>query len=119
MLTRNGVAKDLPKSPYVFTALIDGKRLDLFFSSKLHLDSFKNKRQENYKMIYNYLYKRFKFKTDCRLLSDCNLYQKVETRGFYIKFNNKEFKCQNTIILSGGLKMKKKLGEWQEILMIS
>ena len=54
-LTRNGVAKDLSKSPYIFTALINDDRIDLYFSSKLHLNNFKEKREENYKMIYNYL----------------------------------------------------------------
>ena len=118
-LTRRGVAKDLSKSPYIFTEVIDGKQLNLYFSSKLHLNNFIEKRAENYQMIYNHIYKRFKFKMDCRLLSDCNLYNKVETRGFYIKYNNKDFLCRHNITLSGDYEMKKNLEEWQETLMIS
>ena len=118
-LTRNGVAKDLATSPYIFTEMIDDDQLDLYFSSKLHLDSFIKKREENYNMLYNHIYKRFKFKINCRMLADCNLYQKIESRGFYIKYNNKEFLCPGQITLGGECKMKKSLEEWQETLMIS
>ena len=118
-LTRNGVAKDISKSPYVFTELIEGKKFNFYFSSKLHLNNFIQKRNENYQMLYNHIYKRFKFKVNCRMLSDCNLYHKIESRGFYIKINNKEILCPANITLSGELKMKKNLEEWQETLMIS
>lgn len=118
-LTRNGVAKDLSKSPYLFTEVINGSTVTFKFSSKLHLNNFVEKRSENYNMLYNYLYKRFKFKVNCRLLSDCNLYKKIESRGFYIKINNKEFECPNKVILNGESKMKKSLEGWQETLMIS
>lgn len=118
-LTRNGVAKDLTKSPYTFSEIIDGNEFDFYFSSKLHLDNFVKNRGENYLMIYNYIYKRFKFKTQCKALADCNLYIKIETRGFYIKINKKEYVCPSNIILNGGLKMRKSLEEWQETLTIS
>ena len=118
-LTRNGVAKDLAKSPYTFTEIIDGKELTIFFSSSLHLQNFLEKRSANYNMIYNHIYKRFKYKVDCKMLADLNLYKKIETRGFYIKFNKKEFLCPNQITLTGESKMRKNLEEWQETLMIS
>ena len=118
-LTRNGVAKDLKRSPYIFTEIVEGKELTLYFSSKLHLNNFIEKRSENYNMIYNHIYKRFKYKVDCRMLSDLNLYKKIESRGFYIKFNKKDYKCPNQITLSGESKMKKNLEEWRETLMIS
>lgn len=117
-LTRNGVAKDLSTSPYVFTEFIYGFPLDLHFSSKLHLTNFMKKREENYRMLYNHLYKRFKFKVDCRMLADCNLYHKIETRGFYIKFNNKVYVCPGSIVLNGDLKMKENCVEQQETLTI-
>lgn len=118
-LTRNGVCKNLTNSPYVFTELIDDKQIDFHFSSVLHLNNFKEKRTKNYAMLYNYLYKRFKFKCNCRLLADCNLYQKVETRGFYIKYDEKVYLCPSNMILNGESKMKKNLEEWQEILTTS
>lgn len=115
-LTRNGVAKDLSKSPYVFTEFIGDKRLDLFFSSKLHLRNFSEKRQENYNMIYNYIYKRFKYQVDCKMLADLNLYHKIETRGFYVILNKEVYLCPNSIILNGESKMRKSYAEWQETL---
>ena len=116
-LTRRGVAKDLSKSPYIFTEIIDGNQLDLCFSSKLHLKNFIEKRAENYNMLYNHIYKRFKYKVNCRMLADCNLYQKIETRGFYIKYNNEEFLCPSQITLNGECRMKKNSEELQETSM--
>ena len=119
ILTRNGVAKDLSKSPYVFTEFTGDNQVDFHFSSKLHLNNFIKNRAENYNMLYNHIYKRFKFKVNCRMLADCNLYTKVENRGFYIKINGKEFLCPSKVILSGESRMKKSLEEWQETLMIN
>lgn len=116
-LTRNGIAKDLKTSPYTFTEVVDEGVITFYFSSRLHLNNFCEKRDENYTMIYNYIYKRFKFKVDCRMLADCNLYQKIESRGFYITINKKEFLCPSSIILNGESKTKKNLEEWQETLM--
>lgn len=118
-LTRNGIAKNLGKSPYCFTELVNEGVVTFHFSSRLHLNNFCERRDKNYTMIYNYLYKRFKYKVDCRMLADCNLYTKIETRGFYIKFNNKEYVCPDNLILNGDSKMKKSYGEWQEILTTS
>ena len=89
LLTRNGVAKDLSKSPYTFTEFNNGNTYTFYFSSKLHLNNFNKLRQQNFVMIYNYIYKRFKFKVDCQTLADFNLYKKIEHRGCYIKINNK------------------------------
>lgn len=118
-LTRNGVAKDLKVSPYCFTEVTEEGVVTFNFSSKLHLNNFVKKREENYTMIYNYIYKRFKFKINCRMLADCNLYQKIENRGFYILINNKEFLCPNSIILNGESKMNGSLAEWLETLTTS
>ena len=90
-LTRRGVCKDLKNSPYYFTYFHKDQAITLNFSSKLHLDNFTKNRQKNWSMIYNHLYKRFKFHTDCVLLSDCNLYQKIEHRGCFIKIGNQSY----------------------------
>ena len=111
ILTRNGVCKDLSKSPYIFTETFGDKQLDFHFSSKLHLGKFVRNRYENYQMIYNHIYKRFKFKTNCKMLADCNLYKKVETRGFYIKYDGKVYSCPSSITLNGDYRMKKSLEE--------
>ena len=118
-LTRNGVAKNLARSPYVFTEFVGKDLLEFHFSSKLHLNKFVEKRKQNFQMLYNHIYKRFKFKVNCRMLADCNLYYKIESRGFYIKLNDKEFLCPSSITLSGDYKTKKNLDEWQETLIVN
>ena len=99
-LTRRGVCKDLKNSPYQFTYFHKDKVITLNFSSKLYLDNFTKNRQKNWSMIYNHLYKRFKFHTDCVLLSDCNLYQKIEHRGCFIKIGNQSYTDISKIVLT-------------------
>lgn len=98
-LTRNGVARVISESPYIFTYKHKGNTISLFFSSKLHLNNFVKKRNENYYMIYNSIYKRFKFKTDCTLLSDFNLYYKIEKRGCYIRIDDTCYRDLKTIFI--------------------
>ena len=99
-LTRNGVAKDLSLSPYTFTEFNNGKEYTFYFSSQLHLNNFNKLRQKNFVMIYNYIYKRFKFKVDCQTLADFNLYKKIENRGCYIKIGNKYYRKIDKISLN-------------------
>ena len=47
-LTRNGVAKDLSKSPYIYTIITEDNVLSLHFSSKLHMKRFDEKRNLEY-----------------------------------------------------------------------
>lgn len=99
LLTRRGVCKNLAESPYTFTNKHNGDIYILSFSSKLHLDNFIKNRQNNYSMIYNDIYKRYKFGIDCTFLSDFNLYRKVESRGCYIRYNDNVFKSYDNINL--------------------
>lgn len=99
ILTRGGVCKDLSKSPYNFTVVHKGDTVTFNFSSKLHLDNFTKKRHKNYSMIYNDIYKRYKFSFDCTLLSDFNLYKKIESRGMYINYNGNILQSYNNIKL--------------------
>ena len=98
-LTRGGVCTNLAFSPYNFTYFHNGNTVTFNFSSKLHLDNFTKNRQKNYVMIYNDIYKRYKFGIDCRFLSDFNLYRKIEKRGCFIKYNDLVFKCYDNIKL--------------------
>ena len=98
-LTRRGVCTNLAFSPYTFTNIHKDDVYTLHFSSKLHLDNFVKNRQKNYSMIYNDIYKRYKFGIDCTFLSDFNLYKKIETRGCYIRYNDNVFKCYDNIII--------------------
>ena len=99
ILTRGGVCKKLDNSPYNFTYVHDGKVVTFNFSSKLHLENFTKNRKKNHAMIYNYVYKRFKFYVDCTFLSDFNLYKKIESRGCYIKYGEKTFTTLDNIKL--------------------
>ena len=98
-LTRGGVCKNLAYSPYNFTYIHNGETVTFNFSSKLHLDNFVKNRKKNYSMIYNDIYKRYKFQIDCTFLSDFNLYRKIETRGIYINYNNIIYKSYENIKL--------------------
>lgn len=89
LLTRRGVCHRLEYSPYQYTVVKNGRVATYNFSSKLHLDNFTKLRSKNFCMIYNHIYKRFKFKIDCTFLSDFNLYKKIETRGCYINYDGK------------------------------
>lgn len=100
LLTRNGVCKNMEYSPYSYTYFHDGKAVTFNFSSKLHLDNFAKLRTKNHSMIYNHIYKRFKFKIDCTFLSDFNLYRKIENRGCYIKYGGKVYTSIDDISLT-------------------
>lgn len=119
LLTRNGVCRRLEYSPYTYTYFHDGKVVTFNFSSKLHLDNFTKLRSNNFTMIYNHIYKRFKFGIDCRFLSDFNLYRKIENRGCYINFNGKVYRCLDNITLSGEKRMKESLEGLSETSMTS
>lgn len=98
MITRDGVCYDLAISPYKTT--ING--LTFVFSSKLHLDKFKQKIKENRDIINYSLSKRFKVNVDVSKLADVVLYRKVETRGFLIITGEGKEICQRNITYVGG-----------------
>lgn len=100
LLTRNGICKRLENSPYNFTYFNNGKEVTFNFSSELHLKNFTMNRQKNWSMIYNNIYKRFKFKIDCVLLADCNLYKKIENRGVFVKIGNQTYTDFKDIVLT-------------------
>ena len=97
LLTKRGVCHKLEYSPYNYTYMHFGKPVTFNFSSKLHLEKFANLRKKNFTMIYNDIYKRYKFRIDCTFLSDFNLYRKIESRGVYIKFGNEVFTSLDNI----------------------
>lgn len=83
MFTRNGVCYDLKRSTYRTT--VDG--LTFVFSSRLHLDKFKQKYRENRDIVNYSLTRRFNVNVDVSQLADVVLYRKIETRGFMIVSN--------------------------------
>lgn len=96
-MTKNGVERDLIKSPYFLTY----NGTTYFFSSMLHLNKFKSTRIDNKDKILSSLFKRFKIKLNIPIVYDIILYQKIETRGFLIFRKGRYFSCVKNIILDG------------------
>ena len=100
-LTRSGVAYDLTVSPHTLTYNYNGELLTYVFSSKLYMDKFIEKTDENREYINHSLSKRFGFTTVNNKLCDIKLYSLIEKRGFLIKNDKESFECLNTIKLDG------------------
>ena len=101
-LSRNGIAYDLTKTPYVHTVEYEGNIvIEYSFSSELYLNKFKDKLEEHRNKINESLSKRFGLVVVNDVLNDIVFYSKTEYRGFYILVNGEEFKCPSTIKLIG------------------
>lgn len=96
-MTKNGIERNLAKSPYFITR----NSITFFFSSKLHLNKFSNKRFEFKNEIKQSLSKRFKIGIDLPIICDLILYKRIETRGFLIFKEGKYYSCVNSIISDG------------------
>lgn len=108
MLTRNGVAYDLKKSPYKFSIKYDNEILTFKFSSELYLNKFKSRIDSNRLSITNSLSNRFGFNICNNKLCDIKLYSIIEKRGFLISSQEGLFECLNIIKLDGTNKIQKK-----------
>lgn len=101
-LSRNGIAYDLTKTPYVHTVKYEDNTMIIYsFSSDLYLNKFKDKLEEHRNKINESLSKRFGMVVVNNVLNDLVLYSKTEYRGFYVLINDEEFKCLSTIKLIG------------------
>lgn len=103
MLTRNGIERDLIKSPYTFTT----NSITYFFSSKMYLEKFMAECDINRDSMYYNLYRRFNCKVKITELYDLVLYSKIEKRGFLVKHKGVYFDCLNNIILDGVQRISK------------
>ena len=72
------------------------------------LEKFKAREKKHNSDFTGFLNRKYKAVFDILLFSDLSLYRKIESRGFYIKINDKGVTCLNSIILSGELKMNEK-----------
>lgn len=100
-MTRNGIEYQLEKSPFIFEC----GNLLFYFSSNNHLNKFINNLE---KFICDMRYKfseRYGYYAYFDLLFLLILYSKIETRGFYIKYEGREFTCQNQVTLGGEIKI--------------
>ena len=82
-LSRNGIAYDLTKTPYVYTKeYVGGITIVYSFSSELYLNKFKDKLIEHRNKINESLSKRFGMVVVNNVLNDLVLYSKTEYRGY-------------------------------------
>lgn len=80
-LTRHGVCYDLEHSPFFST----WSSFIFFFSSMKHKESFDSKINVRIPWLNDSLSRRFKMKVDVDVLAVFQLYNQVETRGFYVE----------------------------------
>lgn len=104
-MTRNGIVYDLTLSPYILK--VEDTNTTFYFSSKNHMEKFRELKEEHRARIKESLSNRFGLSIEENDISDIVLYGKVETRGFHIIFKGSEFTCKKHIKLSGERKIKK------------
>ena len=105
-MTRGGVEYNLNISPYRYTNDVG---LTFVFSSKYHLEVFKNKQAENRKRLNESLSNRFNYYVEFNVLADCVLYKQIEQRGFLILKDGENYSCQNIVKFVGEKTTKKSL----------
>ena len=103
MKTRAGIEYNLKCSPY--SCSFNGVRF--IFSSIFHCKNFILQRGINLNKLNESLSNRFKFSINIPILSDLQLYSKIETRGFLIQNEKGEYLCKENLILSGEKVMKR------------
>lgn len=102
-LTRNGIAYDLTKTPHTIEIIYPENKVkvEYCFSSKLNTNKFNDKLIQHRTKIKDSLSNRFGLEVENNLLSDLVLYSKSESRGFFVRINEGEYKCLNSIRLNG------------------
>lgn len=106
-ITKRGVYLNLKISPYKFV----GEQFIFYFSSKFHLEIFNRKREANFKSINEKFFNRFKTNLQCFTLPDFILYEKVETRGYYVTDQDKNEISLDELILLGVMVRRNPLGQ--------
>ena len=86
MKTKNGIELDLKNSSYIY----DYNNLKFYFSSKFYLKKFQENLSYYLFMETTKIINKYKVKINLNLFTAISLYQKIEKRGFYIKYGNEE-----------------------------
>lgn len=102
-MTRNGVVYNLPTSP--FKIKVD--ETEYFFSSRVHMEKFSKQLYENRGVVSYSITNRHKFVIRLENVADMILYNKIETRGFYIIHKGEPYTCKKEIIFVGDNLTKK------------
>lgn len=106
-ITKRGIYLNLKISPYKFI----GEQFIFYFSSKYHLDIFKRKRLDNFNNVNERLSKRFKTILQCPTLADLILYEKVETRGYFVTDSEKNEISIDELMLLGLMVRRNPIGQ--------
>lgn len=102
-MTRNGVVYNLPLSP--FKIKVDDT--EYFFSSRCHMEKFTKQLHENRGVVSYSITNRHKFVIRLTNIADMILYNKIETRGFYIIHKGVAYSCKKEIVFVGDNLTKK------------
>ena len=86
MKTKNGIELDLKNSSYIYNY----KNLKFYFSSELYLKKFQENLSYYIFMETTKIINKYKVKINLNLYLAISFYQKIEKRGFYIKYGNEE-----------------------------
>lgn len=100
-LTRDGIALNLPDSPYRYNVDYASQSITFVFSSNLYLRNFIRRLQGNRETINLSLSNRFGYRIENNVLCDLKLYCSIEKRGFLIYQNGERFECPRSIKLDG------------------
>ena len=86
MKTKNGIELDLKNSSYIYNY----NNLKFYFSSELYLKKFQENLSYYIFMETTKIINKYKVKINLNLYLAISFYQKIEKRGFYIKYGNEE-----------------------------
>ena len=86
MKTKNGIELDLKNSSYIYNY----NNLKFYFSSELYLKKFQENLSYYIFMETTKIINKYKVKINLNLYLAISFYQKIEKRGFYIKYENEE-----------------------------
>ena len=97
-LTKHGVCYDLAVSPYVAEKL----GFCFHFSTAAHARNFREKADMRIGWLNDSLSRRFKYRIDVPLLAVFQLYNQIETRGFYVvDSDGRVYSCRDEVEFGG------------------
>ena len=100
-LSRGRICYNLEVTPFFITKKYEDRKVTFNFSSEFYKNKFENQIEQHRTKINESLSKRFGLVVINPILADIVLYSKVESRGFYLLIDDEEYKCLNSIKLTG------------------
>lgn len=104
VLTKSGVCYALHRSPFA----THRNGCNFYFSSLTHLNKFKREVRKKEEWLCDSFSRRFNVGLiDVNIIADIQLYQQVESRGFYITTTDGEVFSSWEEVKLGGLRLSK------------